>query len=314
MLAILIGLGLLGMALPMFGSDDDDDDQADAVSTSEGNDVPSDSAPTSEDDLGETVAGRPFTYYGTAGEAEQNGFVEHENPPPLSELIDRLTEGTGNEINSREDIANAVARSYQPYSPVFGDEGDNTIFGTDQGDEVMPWTGDDRVFLGEGDDVYDPILRNETAGNDFVRGGNGHDYLSDGIGFDTLKGDGGGDVLRALDEPGRTEADSLTGGVGNDILRGDKGDRLNGGEGRDLFVGYAEPGADPVIVEDFDLDRDELRLLMESDTPRSMASFDVSVEEEDGDSFVRVDGELTAVLEGVTGLDPSTITVGTYRW
>ncbi|MFW2589114.1 calcium-binding protein [Sagittula sp. SSi028] len=289
------------MALPMFGSDEDDD-QADEVSTSEG-------------DLGEVAEGPPavFISVGDASEAPDD-YEPRDALPPLSDVTEGLTAITGVEIENREDLVRALEEMPTQYALVFGDEGDNAIFGTDQDDEVLPWTGDDRVFLGEGDDVYDPFLRNDAAGDDFVRGGNGNDSLSDSIGFDTLKGDAGDDVLRAVDEQGRTEADSLTGGVGNDILAGDAGDTLNGGEGQDVFFGLAEADADPIIVEDFDPDEDALGILIESDTPRVMSSFDVTVEEDEGNSLVRVDGELTAVLEGVTGLDPSMVMVGSYRW
>jgi Ca2+-binding RTX toxin-like protein len=79
-------------------------------------------------------------------------------------------------------------------------------------------------------------------GNDTVSGGNGHDQISGNAGNDVLNGDAGNDVLK-----GGGGLDVLNGGVGNDQLDGGNdlaADKLNGGDGDDYIMAYANDVVD----------------------------------------------------------------------
>ncbi len=100
-------------------------------------------------------------------------------------------------------------------------EGDDTLFGSPQDDEIAALGGDDAV---SGD-----------AGADSLLGGPGDDSLLGEAGPDTLAGGSGDDSLA-----GGAEDDSLSGGPGDDTLEGGSGaDRLAGEAGDDLLLGGA---------------------------------------------------------------------------
>ena len=99
-----------------------------------------------------------------------------------------------------------------------GDDGNDTIVGT-QGNDTL--SGD--------------------AGNDRIKGGLGNDLIFGGTGIDSLNGDGGDDTLIGGDGSDTLigdGADTLSGDAGNDSLRGDQGnDILSGGDGNDTASG-----------------------------------------------------------------------------
>lgn len=64
---------------------------------------------------------------------------------------------------------------------IFGDAGDDTMYGWNGDDFLDGWTGNDDLF-GE-------------SGNDTLLGWTGNDYLSGGSGDDLLNGEGGYDTL-----------------------------------------------------------------------------------------------------------------------
>jgi trimeric autotransporter adhesin len=97
-----------------------------------------------------------------------------------------------------------VVNSYYP-EPVTGDDGNDTIFGSDNADHL-----------------------DGGAGNDTIDGGTGDDVLSGGLGNDTLTGGDGNDVL--------------TGGAGDDFLTGGDGsDQFFVGQGNDVITDFS-PG------------------------------------------------------------------------
>ena len=83
---------------------------------------------------------------------------------------------------------------------VTGDQGDDSVNGTEENELLISWAGDDDLNAGKGDD--------------FLEGGTGNDYLNGGKGDDVLLAGSGND--------------ELYGGLGSDVL--------TGGEGSDRFV------------------------------------------------------------------------------
>ncbi len=122
-----------------------------------------------------------------------------------------------------------------------GGAGNDTLEGKDGADELRGGSGDDRLYV-DGDDTI-------------IDGGDGYDRLYvqgiDGVSLDLATasiedatgatGDDifdGGSSADAVRLYGRDGADQLTGGSGNDYLRGDGGDdTLNGGAGNDYVIG-----------------------------------------------------------------------------
>ncbi|MEP1209940.1 MAG: DUF4114 domain-containing protein [Rhizobiaceae bacterium] len=100
-----------------------------------------------------------------------------------------------------------------------------------------PFTDDDDLFGGDGDDVIYGI-----GGEDYITGGNGNDELHGNSGNDLIYGNNGADILQ-----GQSGNDELYGGSGNDELIGGSGDdilygggnndELTGGSGADILYG-----------------------------------------------------------------------------
>lgn len=84
-----------------------------------------------------------------------------------------------------------------------GDGIPSMLNGGDGNDTLTGGTADDALFGGNG--------------NDILRGGDGADYLDGGAGADKAYGDGGNDTLYSRDNT----ADTIDGGIGNDLVDGD---------------------------------------------------------------------------------------------
>ncbi|MDQ4125885.1 MAG: hypothetical protein M3134_09830 [Actinomycetota bacterium] len=118
---------------------------------------------------------------------------------------------------------------------VSGDDGNETLTGTERGDVFCAFAGDDRVDGGRGgDSVFG------DAGADEIRGGPDGDFL---------RGDGVGEFAEAPRKPvgddlvfGGGGPDVLWGGRGDDVLVGGRGrDRIRGGPGHDeCYAGRAD--------------------------------------------------------------------------
>lgn len=134
---------------------------------------------------------------------------------------------------------------------VYGDGGNDTVFGTINNDYIILGDGFD-VGGGLGGDDYiegnangDQLFGNDGddtlsmgGGDDEADGGSGNDTMSGGEGNDNLSGSGGIDTLI-----GGVGADTLTGGDGEDTLVGNGGrDRMDGSSGNDILLG--QNGAD----------------------------------------------------------------------
>ncbi|HMP80127.1 MAG TPA: calcium-binding protein, partial [Pirellulaceae bacterium] len=99
---------------------------------------------------------------------------------------------------------------------LYGEEGDDTIYGGLGNDTIYAGEGDDRVWGGAGNDFIDGGPGDDEIygedGNDVIFGGPGNDRLHGGNGNDLLDGGPGNDSLIA----GATGVSTLTGGGGND--------------------------------------------------------------------------------------------------
>jgi len=100
-----------------------------------------------------------------------------------------------------------------------GNDRNNRLTGTQEGDTINGFGGNDRIYARGGDDA--------------IRGGDGRDYIDGGSGRDIMDGDAGNDRLY-----GRDGNDGMAGGQGNDRLWGGNGDdQMNGGTGNDRLWG-----------------------------------------------------------------------------
>ena len=162
-----------------------------------------------------------------------------------------------------------------------GSEDGDVIRGTESSDFVLANDGNDRVFARAGTDAV-----SGGAGNDFLRGEAGDDTLFGDAGADTLNGDAGNDLLFGADlfggvapaelargsgllstsdgpltlrglanvdgDPG--DADTLTGGVGDDLIVAGAADVVDTGTGADTvnLGDWVNSNGPPVDIIDFD--------------------------------------------------------------
>jgi Ca2+-binding RTX toxin-like protein len=170
-----------------------------------------------------------------------------------SNALTTLTIGTDTVPGA--DITINLPRYYDPAAfQVFNDSFDGSI--SYQGRLLMGGAGNDTLNGSAGPDTISGAGGDDALwggnGNDFIDGGPGDDgglsassYLSGGAGSDTILGGDGSDFLSGFEFSSGVSgagdlADSLDGGAGNDILRGNAGnDTLLGGEGDDNLRGDA---------------------------------------------------------------------------
>ena len=110
-------------------------------------------------------------------------------------------------------------------------QGPLTIFGGDQGDELIGSAKDDFIYGGAGDDI---IFSHD--GNDLVEGRGGNDAITTGNGNDHLIGGPG--------------ADNMNAGFGDDFLDADDGEadtQIHGGPDTDTAF-YDGAGIDPATI------------------------------------------------------------------
>lgn len=175
----------------------------------------------------------------------------------LSDIIVRVTD-----IDYFQDDA------FIAHNRIGGDNGRDTICGTDDHDLLLGFGGRDKLYGKDGDDdLYGGAGRDKLyggdgrdvlfgeGGNDKLWGGEGNDLLDGGDGRDRLYGDKGDDELY-----GRDGRDTLYGGKGHDKLYGgDDRDTLIGGKGDDVLAGglgrdtlKGGQGADTFKLDNFD--------------------------------------------------------------
>jgi Ca2+-binding RTX toxin-like protein len=145
---------------------------------------------------------------------------------------------------------------------IYGDEEDDTIFGSDHTKEYLYGEGEDDEIYGYG-------------GDDFLYGGDDSDDLYGGDGVDHIWGGSGGDYIEGNECSdylyGGDDGDLIWGGIGDDHMWGDDGndrmwgedggDTMRGGVGNDLLYGgdgddrlYGEVGANDLCDGEDDTD------------------------------------------------------------
>jgi len=133
----------------------------------------------------------------------------------------------------------------QPRIAADGGDGDDTIYGSTNPDEINGGAGDDRLYgLDDADDI------DGGDGADLIFGGAGDDGLTGGAGTDTIYGDElratnewGNDVLIAVD----AGPDSLSCGEGDDVAIVDAADAANA-NCENLSGGQSSPPRDTTGV------------------------------------------------------------------
>jgi Ca2+-binding RTX toxin-like protein len=196
------------------------------------------------------LIGSGLVYSNTGGPARPiDGFVTKITLTHTSQQIMSVTDMRVNAtILGQEFIAGPTAVAN------FFLRGNDSIFGSTEGDTLYGGNGNDRMEGGAkndwlyGEDGRDTLLG--QAGDDYGYGGSGNDSFVGDAGNDSMyAGDGrdvavggtGNDYLN-----GDSEADTLTGGTGNDThYGGDGNDLMSGGDGDDYF--YANNGDDRMI-------------------------------------------------------------------
>lgn len=204
---------------------------------------------------------------------------------------------------------------------LLGGDGSDIMMGGAMADSLFGGAGSDRLFGSSGAD-----LLQGDAGNDYLVGLDvrddvsiediaGNVVITNVAALETnLRGFFGSEMTASDVEqvhqnilnadPSDQAADTLLGGAGNDILEGDNGDSLAGGDGVDVFAVYNEVGDDAVTVTDFNPATERLLIWSEA----RINGTDL-IDTLDG-LEVRVNDRVVAVLQGVTNAmltDPNAI-------
>lgn len=150
---------------------------------------------------------------------------------------DKLDGGTGNDT-----LAGNRGRD-----TLEGGEGNDVLYGMEDNDSIYGGDGYDTVFGGSGNDLIegndgDDLLYG-GAGRNVIDGGDGDDEIHmggnggrayGGLGSDTVTGSRGKDLIDVRDDIQSAEDNDLVlAGSGNDTIRADFGDTVNGGTGAD---------------------------------------------------------------------------------
>ncbi|AML50773.1 calcium-binding protein [Falsihalocynthiibacter arcticus] len=210
-----------------------------------------------------------------------------------SNILEDDAEGSGNNTDDRDDFQ-------------FDDNENGTLAGYEGTDQNSDGQGNSSLLGDEGDNIL-------TGGNgdDLVEGRNGDDVLIGGLGNDALFGNEGDDQISGVvlnEETGEDTdvRDYLNGNAGDDLLVLGYDDIGTGGEGNDTFaLGEWFHEGTAATITDFNPDEDTLVVHYSADDEIP----EVSVETEDGNSLVLLDGVVIARLLGNTSFDISQISL-----
>ncbi len=208
-----------------------------------------------------------------------------------------------------------------------GGADDDRLVGNSGNDSFSGGEGDDTLVMGEGHDTYgfDGTNATSEAGDDIARGGTGNDWLQDAEGENTLYGGLGDDTVIGASETGNdTTADLLGGGYGDDLIVGDNGDIMNGGEGEDAFgVGFTfGAGYAPVTITDLDAENEAITIALTDDMTLGSMDWSVDHDPETGVATIDIWGaqdigsgpvllpvETAIVLQNVTAADVANLSI-----
>ena len=128
---------------------------------------------------------------------------------------------------------------------ICADEGNDTVFGLGGNDFLFGGPGVDRMYGGPGNDEFHGWTQNDKLfgdeGDDRINGEIGNDLIVGGLGADELLGAGGNDCLFATDGAG---GDVLKGMLGDDRYEADAQDVVKGSTEREAEC-YKEPSPIP---------------------------------------------------------------------
>ncbi|MGH1331598.1 MAG: calcium-binding protein [Paracoccaceae bacterium] len=207
---------------------------------------------------------------------------------------------------------------------ILGGDGADTILGGEESASdyfVDGGAGDDLITGGAADEILDGGVHDvaplEGSDNDTIDGGAGDDTIRGGYGADMLSGGAGDDQIDHLGHAGQRivaehhefawhidgEADTLSGGEGNDTITFDGADTATGGAGADVFWLYSDTDVDEADniaeITDFTPGEDFLRVTLNPHA--GYGALDVVVSDEGSDSLVMINGEVVAILRGGAG-------------
>jgi Ca2+-binding RTX toxin-like protein len=141
-----------------------------------------------------------------------------------------------------------------------GNNRDNNLYGTMQGDFINGKGGNDYIDGKGGDDELEG-----DDGDDTILGGDGNDTISGDDGNDKISGDGGDDIIfGGSSSESEYPGDELFGGTGNDVIYGGSGvEEIYGNEGLDTI--YPGTGND-TIYNDHELTPEQDIFIFEKPT------------------------------------------------
>ncbi|MEM6682751.1 MAG: calcium-binding protein, partial [Pseudomonadota bacterium] len=153
-----------------------------------------------------------------------------------------------------------VALGYTNF--LYGDDGNNQIYGTAERDFIFGGRGSDEIAA--------------LGGADFANGGPDYDFVSGGSDEDLVIGSTGDDILA-----GDSGTDTVLGGDGDDYVLGNQGDdRIAGGAGADILAGgegndtfqYGRGDGNDIVIDTF-ADGDWVKF-WDGDTPSGYSKHD----------------------------------------
>jgi len=236
---------------------------------------------------------------------------------------DLITVQSGSALITTGEGADTVDASGMEQGVIFANEGD-LVLGSNSGNAAydgIAVLADSATFVGG----TSGEVAVATGTGSQLSGGGGDDVLLAFAGDAVLDGGEGNDTLigNATSEAfcqctrvtnvgmeSNDSADTLIGGAGDDVLYLSNGDVATGGVGSDAFniVANDQATLGAATITDFSPSEDTLRIEVWGGDPWDYedASYDltdrITQTVEDGVSVVRVDGVVTANIEGVTEL------------
>lgn len=235
---------------------------------------------------------------------------------------DNLEGGEGIDVLVGETWADTLSGG-EDDDVLLGGAGADVLEGGTGHDYVVGGSGNDLASGGEGDDVVTGM-----SGADTLSGGDGNDYVSgiDPRGLYDPEGVaiGSGDPAPILDEfvtgiadfygsdvsagqldrvragfnswDQNSDDDLVDGGAGDDLLEGDLSDTLTGGADIDQFNVISDGEDQSVTITDFDPAAEFLKIFVRAGGLNVISVADAA---DGAGSFVQVDGETVALLQGV---------------
>lgn len=188
--------------------------------------------------------------FGEAGNDSLNGGIEGDTAE-----TDSLYGGAGEDVLVSGFDVNATAGTQANgdylsggagVDEIWGGTADDTLIGGADGDQIVGGGGNDVIYTGG----IEPLLHGGASlfGYDWAQGGFGDDLILGSNGVDLLEGNEGNDTLSGGHDARTSDADSLYGGAGDDVLYSGmvvtptvdtqtRGDALYGEAGHDTLVG-----------------------------------------------------------------------------